>query len=164
MDDDRFWAFIGAARDAAGDDVEDRVAGLEQVLLDHHPDEVMAFQHKYDEMLARACRWDLRGAAHLLVGSSSEDVFRHFRDWLLSEGEAVFEAALADPDSLADVQQEEDFELEAFGLVAAEVFEQMTDRPLPQGPSADPATPAGKAWHEDELPALLPRLARRFAA
>src|SRR5471032_2855697 len=57
MDDDRFWAFIGAARDAAGDDVEDRVSGLEQVLLNHHPDEVAEFRQKYDEMLARAYRW-----------------------------------------------------------------------------------------------------------
>jgi hypothetical protein len=48
MDDDRFWAFVGAARDAAGDDVQDRVGGLEQVLLNHHADEVAEFRQKYD--------------------------------------------------------------------------------------------------------------------
>jgi len=164
MDDELFWAFIGAARDAAGDDVEDRVAGLEQVLLNHHPDEVMAFQHKYDELLARACRWDLWGAAFLMNGGCSDDGFRYFRDWLISEGEAVFEAALADPQSLADVQQDEEFELEAFGYVAAEVYEQMTDAPLPKGRSVEPAAPAGKEWAEDDLPALFPRLAKKFGA
>ena len=163
MDDDRFWAFIGAARDAAGDDVEDRVSGLEQVLLNHEPDEVAAFQAKYDELIARACRWDLWGAAHVMNGGCSDDGFRYFRDWLISEGEAVYEAALADPDSLADVDQDEEFELESFGAVAAEVYEQLTDATMASGRIAEPATPAGKAWTEQDLPALLPRLAKRFA-
>ena len=162
MDDDRFWAFIGAARDAAGDDVEDRVSGLEQVLLNHHPDEVAEFRDKYDEMLARAYRWNLWGAAFVIGGGCSDDGFRYFRDWLVSEGEAVFEAALADPDSLADVQQEEEFELESFGYVAGEVYEQMTDLPLPASRVADPAEPAGHAWEEDDLPALFPRLWKKF--
>ena len=164
MDDDRFWAFIGAARDAAGDDVEDRVSGLEQVLLNHHPDEVAEFRHKYDEMLARAYRWKLWGAANLINGGCSDDGFRYFRDWLISEGEAVFEAALADPDSLADVAQDEDFSLESFGYVAAEVYEQMTDQPLPASPTLDSAEPAGHAWKEEDLPALLPRLWKKFGA
>ncbi len=164
LDDDRFWAFIAAARDAAGDDVDDRVGGLEQVLLTQHPDDVAAFQAKYDELLARAYRWDLWGAAYLMNGGCSDDGFRYFRDWLISEGEAAYEAALADPDSLADVAQDEEFELESFGYVAAEVHEQMTDAPLPRGSITDPASPAGQEWDEDELPALLPRLARKFAA
>jgi hypothetical protein len=164
MDDDRFWAFVGAARDAAGEDVEDRVGGLEQVLLNHSPDEVAEFQRKYDELLARACRWDLRGAAWLMNGGGSDDGFRHFRDWLISEGEAVYEAALADPQSLADIAQDEDFELESFGVVAAEVYEQMTDASLPRGTSMEPAEPSGRPWTEADLPSLFPRLARRFAA
>jgi hypothetical protein len=164
MDDDRFWAFIGAARDAAGDDVEDRVAGLEQVLLNHPPDEVLAFQNKYDELLARAFRWDLWGAAFLMNGGCSDDGFRYFRDWLISEGEAVYEAALAEPDSLADVAQDEEFELESFGYVAAEVYEQMTDTPMASGKLEEPAEPAGKPWNEDDLAALFPRLGRRYGA
>ena len=164
LDDDRFWACIAAARDAAGDDVDDRVDGLEQVLLAQHPDDVAAFQHKYEELLARAYRWDLWGAATLMNGGCSDDGFRYFRDWLISEGEAVYEAALADPDGLADVAQEEAFELESFGYVAREVYEQLTDAPLPRGSVTDPASPAGHDWDEDALPALFPRLARRFAA
>ena len=162
MDDDRFWALISAARDAAGDDVADRVSGLEQVLLTHAPDEVAAFRQKYDEMLARSYRWDLWGAAYVMNGGCSDDGFRYFRDWLISEGEAVFEAALADPDSLADVAQDEDFELESFGYVAAEVYEQLTDQPLPASRTSEPAEPVGHEWQEDDLPALLPRLWKKY--
>jgi hypothetical protein len=162
MDDERFWAFVEAARDAAGEDVEDRVSGLEQVLLSHLVDEVREFQRKYDELIERANRWDLRGAAWLMNGACSDDGFRHFRDWLISEGEAVYEAALRDPDSLAAVAQDEDFMLEAFGTVAAEVYEQMTDAELPRGKDPASELPAGKHWDEAQLPALFPRLARKF--
>ena len=162
MDDDRFWAFIAAAREAAGDDVDDRVTGLEQVLLMHHADEVAEFRQKYDEMLARSYRRDLWGAAHVMLGGCSDDGFRYFRDWLISEGEAVFEAALADPDSLADVAQDEEFELESFGYVAAEVYEQLTDQPLPASRTSEPAEPLGHEWQEDDLPALLPRLWKKY--
>ena len=162
MDDERFWAIIGAARDAAGDDVEDRVSGLEQALLTEHPDEVMEFQHKYAEMLERAYHWDLWGAAYLMSGGCSDDGFRYFRDWLISEGEAVYEAALADPQSLAAFEPGAEFELESFGYVAAEVYEQLTDAPLPRGKALEAAAPAGKEWQEDDLPTLFPRLAKKF--
>lgn len=162
MEDERFWAFIGAARDAAGDDVEDRVGGLEQVLLNHDPDEVTEFQRKYDELLERAHRWDLRGAACMMNGGCTDDGFRHFRDWLISEGETVYEAALADPDSLAAVSQDEEFELESFGYVAGEVYEQLTDAAMPRGKAVESASPAGRQWHEDDLPGLFPRLAGKF--
>lgn len=162
MDDDRFWALVEAARDAAGDDVEDRVSGLEQVLLAQHADEVLAFQRKYDEMLERAWRWDLWGAAFVMNGGCSDDGFRHFRDWLISEGETVFEAALDDPESLASQPRGDEFALESFGYVAAEVYEQMTDTEIPRGKAVEPASPAGKAWDEADLPARFPRLAAAF--
>ncbi len=163
MDDDRFWALVAAARDAAGDDVEDRVGGLEQVLLTQHADEVLEFQRKYDDMLVRAWRWDLWGAAFVMMGGCSDDGFRYFRDWLISEGEAVFEAALDDPESLASQEPGGEFELEAFGYVAAEVYEQLTDLEMPRGQAVEPESPAGKAWDESDLPTRLPRLAARFA-
>ncbi len=162
MDDDRFWALVEAARDAAGDDVEDRVGGLEQVLLQLHADEVLAFQRKYEEMLARAWRWDLWGAAFLMNGGCSDDGFRYFRDWLISAGEAVFEAALDDPESLASQASGDAFELESFGYVAAEVYEQMTDTEIPRAKAVEAASPAGKAWDESDLPARFPRLAAAF--
>jgi hypothetical protein len=162
MDDQRFWELIDAARDAAGDDVQDRVNGLEQALLVLHADEVREFQRQYEQLLERAHRWDLWGAATLMNGGCSDDGFRHFRDWLISEGEAVFEAALADPDSLAGVEQAGEFELESFGYVAAEVYEQMTDAEMPRGRSVESESPAGRAWEEDQLPALFPRLAAKY--
>ena len=162
MNDERFWAFIEAAREAAGDSVEDRISGLEQVLLNHHADEVQAFQDKYDELHQRANTWELWGAAYLINGGCSDDGFHYFRDWLISEGEAVFEAALADPDGLADLPGDDERELEGFGYVAAEVFEQMTDTEIARRRALEAGEPTGTAWQEDDLPARFPRLAKKY--
>ena len=162
MDDQRFWALVEAARDAAGDAVDERIAGLEQVLLNHEADEVQAFQDKYDELLQRANTFELRGAAWLVNRGCSDDGFRTFRDWLISEGEQVFEAALADPDSLAELPGTAARELEGFGDVAAEVFEQMTDAPIAHRRALEAGEPTGLAWTEDQLPARYPRLAEKF--
>jgi hypothetical protein len=164
MDDRRFWAFVEAAREAAGDDVEERIAGLEQVLLTHEADEVQAFQDKYDELLQRANTFELWGAAFLVNGGCSDDGFRYFRDWLISEGEQVFEAALADPDSLAELPGAGERELEGFGYVAAEVYEQITDAPIAHRRALEAGEPTGVAWEEAELPARYPRLAAKHGA
>ncbi len=163
MDDQRFWTFVESAREAAGDDVDDRVSGLELVLLNQHPDEVQEFQDKYDELLQRANRRDLWDAAWLMNGGCTDAGFHHFRDWLISEGEQVFEAALADSQSLAGVAAPGRYELAAFGEVAAEVFEQMTDVGIRHRRAMEDAEPAGATWRADDLPARYPRLAERFA-
>lgn len=165
MEDQRFWALVEAARDAAGEDLDERIAGLEQVLLTRDAEEVQAFQDKYDELLQRANTWALWGAAYLMNGGCSDDGFRYFRDWLVSEGEAVFEAALADPDSLAALPGAgaQDHELEGFGAVAAEVYEQLTDAPIARRRALEAGAPTGLAWTEDELPARYPRLAAKFS-
>jgi hypothetical protein len=162
MDDQHFWALVEAARDAAGEDLDERIAGLEQVLLTRDAEEVQAFQDKYDELLQRANTYALWGAACLMNGGCSDDGFRYFRDWLISEGEQLFEAALADPDSLADLPGADERELEGFGYVAAEVYEQMTDAPIARRRALEAGAPTGLAWTEDDLPARYPRLAAKF--
>lgn len=162
MDDQRFWAIVAAARDAAGDDVDDRVTGLEETLLSLHADEVQAFQDVYDEMLQRANTWALWGAASVMMGGCSDDAFRYFRDWLISEGEAVFEAALNDPESLAALPEQDEPSLEGFGDIAAEVFEQMTDTEVERRAFLEGGEPSGTPWEQDDLPGRFPRLSARY--
>lgn len=45
------------------------------------------------------------GAAYLINGGRSDDGFDHFRGWLLTQGRATWQAALAEPDSLASHPQ-----------------------------------------------------------
>jgi hypothetical protein len=162
MDEDRFWEIVEAARADSDGEVDERPAALEQILMGLAPDEVRAFQERYDEMLRRANLWSLWGAAWLMNGGCSDDGFRTFRDWLISEGRAVFEAALDNPDTLADVPDIEDFELEDYGYVATDVYQELTGDELEPAVPAEAEAPEGEEWNEDELAAMYPRLAEKY--
>jgi hypothetical protein len=160
--DQEFWGIVGAAREAAGSDVEARVTALERELNKLPLGAVQAFQVKYDEMIRRANRWDLWGAAYLMNGGCSDDGFRYFCHWLISEGQVVFERALADPDSLVEVPHMEYFELEAFAYVALKVFESKGGGELERDFSIELTAPIGEEWEEEQVPLLFPRLAQAY--
>ena len=162
MDDQEFWALVEAARVASNDNVDDRPGALEQLLMRRQPDEVQDFQDLYDKMRRRANRWSLWGAAWLMNGGCSDDGFRTFRDWLISEGRAVFEAALDNPDTLADVPDIEGFELEDYGYVAADVYQELTGDELEPAEPAEAEAPEGEEWNEEELAEMFPRLAEKY--
>ena len=77
--------------------------------------------------MAEAYRWDLWAAAYLIQGGCSDDGFEYFCDWLISLGKHRFEAALRNPDSLAEVIEDEDDEegreFEAFAAAVIHVWE-----------------------------------------
>ena len=162
MDDQRFWELVEAARDASNDNIDARPGHLEELLMAHAPDEVQDFQDTYDRMLRRANRWDLRGAAFVMNGGCSDTGFRHFRDWLISEGRAAFDAALADPESLADLPRWDGFELDDFGYVASDVYQQLTGNDLEPALIDESEAPKGDPWNESDLPTMYPRLAARY--
>lgn len=127
-------------------------------------EEILAFDQIYDEMRARAYRWDLWGAAYLLNGGCSDDGFEYFRGWLIAQGEKVFQNSLSDPDGLADVVTDEQiaeafFESEEMLYVARQAYEAKTGAEMPPYESAFAyAEPGGERWTEDELKTLLPKL------
>ncbi|QDU23593.1 DUF4240 domain-containing protein [Urbifossiella limnaea] len=102
MTEPEFWAHIHAARprrydaEAHADQLAARLAELPE------PD-ILDFVHHWDAASARAYRQDLWGAAYLVNGGCSDDGFQYFRWWLVLQGRAAFDAAIADPDTLAEV-------------------------------------------------------------
>ena len=71
--------------------------------------EVVGFHRVVEELEAESFRVDLWGAALVIhrMGQvddfwCSEDSLWGFREWLVEQGRQVYEAAIADPDSLAD--------------------------------------------------------------
>jgi hypothetical protein len=163
MIDSRFWMLVDAAKAQAGTSEQARPPALRAALAALPADEIQAFQRVYDRMIARAKRWDLWGAAYLMNDGCSDDGFRYFRDWLISEGKACYEQALADPDSLAELPVRDAFELEAFGYAALDAYAEHTDKELERDFSDERAAPEGHEWNEDELPAMLPQLAAKYA-
>jgi len=174
MTEDRFWAVI-ARTTAYEADAERQLEALRQALRELTPSEIEAFQRAFQREQKRAYTWDLWGAAYLLNGGASDDGFEYFQRWLISKGRRTFEAAVSNPDSLADMVApgaEGTCEFEEFAYVAGHVWAEKTgidpwkDRTssFPYTGAAPAAQPSGTPFKEDQayLAKRYPKLWARF--
>jgi hypothetical protein len=163
MDETEFWELVDVTREAAEGDPEEQADLLVERLLRLDPEAVLDFARHFEARYNRAYRWDLWGAAWLLLGGASDDAFDYFRCWLIGQGREVFEGALHDPDSLAelldDFDESVDGDGEELGYAADEAYEQLTGAVAPDlGLPAPPEEPEGTPLDfEDEA-----ALARRY--
>lgn len=169
MPADRFWQIIEGA--AKSDD--DQTEALRVSLRELSAEEVISFEITFRRYLNEAYTWDLWGAAYVIHGGCSDDGFEYFRRWLVSSGRDVYEAALADPDSLAkaNVQPGPDgtWEFEEIYYVANDVFEEkggegdVRDYSEREAGLGGPG-PSGEPFEDSEehLAKRYPNLWRRF--
>jgi hypothetical protein len=160
MDKKAFWKLL------EGLDPEDAAAGLAARLEELEPAEIAEFQRHFDEVHERAYTWSLWGAAYLMEGGCSDDGFAYFRNGLISRGQKVYESALADPDTLAGLLDEEDFlSNEEFGYVAGEVYESLTEEEIPRSDEPPALEPEGEEWDFEDMDLnaeKLPKLTAKF--
>jgi Protein of unknown function (DUF4240) len=95
-----FWALIDATRKEG---TYAHAEALAHELATQPVDSIHLFSLRWDEALNDAYRNDLWNALSVIGGPCGDDHFRDFRAWLVLQGRSVYEAALADPDSLASV-------------------------------------------------------------
>ncbi|CAL9426988.1 MULTISPECIES: DUF4240 domain-containing protein [Streptomyces] len=170
MDETEFWELVDDAREAAEGDPEEQADLLVERLARLDPDSVLDFARHFESRYNRAYRWDLWGAAWVLLDGASDDAFDFFRCWLIGQGREVFEGALHDPDGLADLLGDFDEEIdgdgEELGYAADEAYEQLTgvvapDLELPPPPAEPEGTPLDFE-NERLLAERYPRLWERF--
>ncbi|MEM7281915.1 MAG: DUF4240 domain-containing protein [Pseudomonadota bacterium] len=161
MNEDRFWSLVESAKSAAKS-THDRPNELLPLLEDLSPAELEQFDAIYMKQLNRSYTWSLWGAAYVMNGGCSDDCFDYFRDWLISEGRQTFDAALAEPDTLAELPRVYGAELELFRYVHFELYEKKVGKMLEPNYEGAPLDPAGEPWDEDEVYALFPKLARIY--
>jgi hypothetical protein len=172
MTQDEFWDHIRASRRV---DQEEHAERLAKRLSKLPEKEIVSFVQRWEEASANAYRWDLWGAAYLINGGCSDDGFQYFRWWLLLQGRAVYEAAIANPDSLAEVvDSEEEVEAEVYPGTDAwflatgkkqddagyAAFNQAVGRK-----NREPDKPKGKQWDFDDdkqLQRRLPKLTKMY--
>lgn len=178
MDTDGFWRLMDRARAAAadGDGDGDAVASAAVDLLAALPAEEIEGAHRaLWEELTRSYTAPLWAAGYIVNGGCSDDGFDYFRGWLITQGRAAFEDALADPDSLADLPSIraaaadwEPFECELTLCITELAYGRATGRALPADawtgtfPDLD-----GEFWFDFEdserLARALPRLFALYA-
>jgi Protein of unknown function (DUF4240) len=170
MDTTEFWQLIDKSRRAAENDPEQQLEEVGVLLNELSVDAVVDFQRIFDNYFFSSYTWPLWGAAYVIGGGCSDDGFDYFRGWLISRGETVFNAALADPDSLADsireIDEDYDCEVEGWQSVGVIAWCRKTGLEYAAFPSQPSKTtqmgPTGDEWSEDDLDRLYPKLTKRF--
>jgi ABC-type oligopeptide transport system substrate-binding subunit len=157
-----FWKIVEAAKDSAGSYMDARPDALKEILLTISADEIVEFDLEYRRKLIESYRWDLWGAAYLINGGCSDDSFDYFRDFLISEGKEIYEAAIENPESLASLDHAEDADLEQYRYSIGDAYEEMTGKKLPINSLKYPSEPVGDEWEEEELEQMFPTLAKKY--
>jgi hypothetical protein len=164
VDEDRFWrivdATLSAARNRKG---QHRL--LHDQLIALPAEEVAGFQWLFRRMIERSDCPNVEAAWDIIDGCGADDGYHDFRCWLISRGRAAFEAALADPDSLADVvRPDENTHFQDFDI-ADIVYERLTGEECPEGPGPLEEPAGGEDWdaHDgEEQRRRMPRLWQMF--
>ena len=174
----RFWATIKqsltdaeAEREYGYNRQNVQAAALSDALAELDWQEIATFQNRFVQLHWFSYRQDLWCAAYLMCGGCSDDGFDYFRYWLASRGEAVFQAALANPDSLADypfVTADDDYyEFEDLAYVADGVFTEKFRSDLYEYADFRPEIPEIKfEWSDDDpesMKRICPKLFAKFA-
>ncbi|MFZ2267458.1 MAG: DUF4240 domain-containing protein [Azonexus sp.] len=164
-----FWKIIDTTRKEANGDAEAHVETLTATLREFDPNDLVTFQHWFDDYYARADTWDLWGAAYIIGGGCSDDGFMDFKGWLVSRGEKVFEAAMVDPESLTKtVKQDDECQVEGFSHAARWIWCEKTGRNFSEFPPSPLAAnsrggPIGQTWLEEDIDKRFPKLAKKFS-
>ena len=164
---DQFWSIVDAVHQKSGGDMDKKCELLRERLVQLNTEGIRGFRSHFDACNHRAYDWSLWGAAYIIHGGCSDDSFSDFRSSLISRGRSLFERALADPDSLADVPlTEEDACYEGYAYVVTDAEKEILGD-SPQIVAPFPTAPSGEPWSEDDIAALaqrFPRLHRKYSS
>lgn len=128
-------------------------------------EEIEAFAKEFNRGLIILNTWELWGAGYVIAGGMGDDSFHYFRSWIIGKGEEAFRVAQESPDDLGQfVSDEDECDNELLEYVAIELLEER-GKPDPRDDESDAFPddePRGKAWDEDEVDSLYPKLAKKF--
>ena len=160
---DQFWRIVEKVHRASNGDMDKKCELLDAELRSLALDEVRSFHAHFYECQDRAYSWELWAAAYIIGGGCSDDSFSDFRSTLISMGRQTFERALADPQSLADMDYDAEIaHYEGYQYVPTTVETELGGGQRSARSRPHPVEPSGKTWDEDKVAELYPKLAEKY--
>jgi len=156
-----FWSVIESSK-ASSHSYEEQCKVLEQLLIEKNFD-IVQFDKDFRKVMNDAYTYKLWGAAYLINGGCSDDCFYDFRAWLVSQGEEFYKSVIKDPDILADAKIPQEDYWAGLQFAADNAYFKKSGKHIPVITDASATQPSGQKWEEEELPALLPKLAKKYA-
>lgn len=121
---DVFWTLIDQAKEHPGGPSE----WLLEQLVGLGPEQAKRFDTMARVYMDLAYQYGLWSAASVICGGCTDDGFIDFRNWLVSQGRAVYMAALKDPDSLADAPEYHNCRFDSLPYMGDHAYEELTGR------------------------------------
>jgi hypothetical protein len=101
--EESFWVIVEDVRSRADNDPALLASALDYKLYDANDRTIRTFQDRFAAASKQLFTWRHSEAAGLICGALEPDRFASWRYWVIAQGRAVFDKAVADPDSLAAV-------------------------------------------------------------
>ncbi len=124
MDRKQFWGLIDSVNDLVDVNYQEAVLkATREALCELSSGEIVEWYEVYQELHKEAYRDDLWDAVEACGIHATDDGFIDFRAWLISRGQAVYEAVITAPDSLfMYVPNPRAANFELYGYVSADAF------------------------------------------
>jgi hypothetical protein len=126
-----FWDLIDKTRAAADGDAKKQSDVLTEELMNLPEDEIFLFQEILYDLKHKAYTGILWDAATVIKNGCGDDGFHEFREWLVGRGKEVYENAIKDPETLADVLEPGDPIYPTLLAPALDAYEKITGRNMP---------------------------------
>ncbi|MGZ5789701.1 MAG: DUF4240 domain-containing protein [Burkholderiaceae bacterium] len=163
MDEIKFWEIVQLAHEQSDGVMDDKCEIITSMVSKLSKDDAIGFARIFDQMMVRAYNWQLWGAAYVINGGCGDDSFSDFCSALISRGRQAFENAIADPDSLANEDFDEDsWFYEGFQYAVSDGVKAAVGS-VPDREVSFPSEPSGEEWAEDKVYDLFPQLSKKFA-
>ena len=164
MEQQAFWNIIEKSRPSKKSHPEECKSQLAGLLKSLDADEIVEWNHIFDQLAKDAYALDQLAACNLINGGAGDDGFYYYRCWLIGRGQVVYENAMANPDSLADVVSGGDAEAEIYA-VAHRAWMEVTGNPdtAPYPARNEDAELKGEDWSIEDKAELAKRMPNLFA-
>jgi hypothetical protein len=170
MNEEEFWTLIEETKAQAENDDELQQQLITERLMQLPPQAISDFDDLFTLKTNQAYDHKLWAAADIIDGGCSDDCFMDFRGWLIAQGRQVYEKALADPDSLAELELIDGEYWEGYRYCTTDAYRAVTgEEDMPYDATSPsfaarihPDEPTGERWEDEELNELLPRLYKKY--
>lgn len=103
MDTREFWTLIEQTKvESNGDHKRQEILLIER-LAAMPVEEIVDYQWIFDDLSAQIHRYDIRDAAQIIESGTGDDGFKDFCTGVIFQRQWVFENALRDPETIADI-------------------------------------------------------------
>jgi hypothetical protein len=168
VDDKRWWDIISVAcKPGAGEAAW--CEGLHRELSKLPVVDILAFDQWFDDRASEAYTHDLIVAKYYATGFGGSDGMYYFRCWLIAQGRTAYYNAIANADSLADLDTSDDAEAEIYAE-AQRAWATVTGKSMDEYHLGLPARHnggrmTGEVWDDDdpaEMKRRLPRIVAKY--